>query len=226
MPNYFAFSDQDDIWLPDHLSKAVTILSTIPARRPALYCGRTRLISESGAFLGHSPLFRRPPSFRNAVMQSIAGGNTMVLNRAARQLLLKARQARPVAHDWWTYQLVSGAGGYVHYDPVPTVLYRQHGMNQVGSNLGYQARWHRTKMLLSGRFANWTRQNLTALQSVQDLFTPENRDILRHMAIMRDGSLSMRVSELLSIRHLPPDSARKPGSRPRGGTESRMISHA
>jgi hypothetical protein len=127
-------------------------------------------------------------------MQSIAGGNTMILNRAAQQLLFKARQARPVAHDWWTYQLVSAAGGYVHYDPVPTILYRQHSTNQVGSNLGYQARWQRTKMLLSGRFANWTHQNLTALQSVEDLMTLENRDILRHMVTMRNGSLRLRMA--------------------------------
>ena len=192
--DYFAYSDQDDIWLPDHLSKAIAILNTISRSQPALYCGRTRLIAEDGAFLGYSPLFRRPPSFRNAVMQSIAGGNTMVMNRAAQQLLFKARQARPVAHDWWTYQLVSAAGGFVHYDPAPTVLYRQHSTNQVGSNLGFHARWQRTKMLLSGRFANWTHQNLTALESVEELFTSENRDILRHMAAMRNGSLRLRVA--------------------------------
>ena len=33
------------------------------------------------------PLFERAPDFRNALVQSIAGGNTMVFNRAARDLL-------------------------------------------------------------------------------------------------------------------------------------------
>ncbi len=44
-------------------------------------------------------------------MQSIAGGNTMVFNRATRDLLVRTAAAKPVAHDWWLYQLVSGTGG-------------------------------------------------------------------------------------------------------------------
>ena len=36
-------------------------------------------MSETGAAEGHSPLFLKPPSFRNALVQSIAGGNTMQL---------------------------------------------------------------------------------------------------------------------------------------------------
>ena len=41
-----------------------------------------------------------------------------------------------VAHDWWAYQLVSGAGGTVIYDPEPFVAYRQHAGNLIGGNQG------------------------------------------------------------------------------------------
>ena len=82
-----------------------------------------------------SPLFRRPPSFRNALVQSLAGGNTMVLNRPARDLVaLASRRARFVSHDWWAYLLVTGAGGAVHYSAKPLVRYRQHAHNLVGAN--------------------------------------------------------------------------------------------
>src|SRR6478752_10829642 len=45
-----------------------------------------------------------------------------------------------VAHDWWTYQVVTGIGGTAHYDPWPSLRYRQHGLNLVGANRGLRAR--------------------------------------------------------------------------------------
>jgi glycosyltransferase involved in cell wall biosynthesis len=192
--DYYAFSDQDDIWLPDHLSRAIGVLMQIPAEIPAFHCGRTKLITESGTPIGLSLLFSRKPSFRNAIMQSIAGGNTMVFDRAAHQLLISARGAEPVAHDWWVYQLVTGAGGQVHYDPDPTVCYRQHDTNQLGSNIGWRPRARRLRMLLSGRFSRWTSQNLKVLQSVNNLLTPDSRELLQHVAVMQQGSLAARIA--------------------------------
>ena len=102
---------------------------------PLLFCSRTLTITESGTPVGMSPLFRRTPSFRNALVQSLAGGNTMVLNRAARDIVaLASRRARFVSHDWWAYLLVTGAGGVVHYSAKPLVRYRQHAQNLVGAN--------------------------------------------------------------------------------------------
>lgn len=112
--DYYAYSDQDDIWEPDHLSRALDWLKTVPANVPALYSSRTRYIFENGFDLGFSTLFKRLPSFRNALVQSIAGANTMVFNRAARLLLRKTpSQLEIVFHDWWAYMLVSGCDGRI-----------------------------------------------------------------------------------------------------------------
>jgi hypothetical protein len=192
--DFYAFSDQDDIWMPDHLSRAIGALMQIPTGIPAVHCGRTQLIAETGTPIGLSLLFSRKPSFRNAIMQSIAGGNTMVFNHAAHQLLVAARGAEPVAHDWWVYQLVTGAGGQVHYDPVPTVCYRQHETNQLCSNIGWSPRARRVRMLLSGRFARWTSQNLKALRTARALLTPDSREVLKQVAVMQEGSLAARIA--------------------------------
>ena len=42
------------------------------------------LIDETNRDIRIAPLFRKPPIFENALVQSIAGGNTMVFNQAAR----------------------------------------------------------------------------------------------------------------------------------------------
>lgn len=125
--DYYAYSDQDDIWEPDKLARAVEWLKTVPEHIPALYCSRTRLVDASNSEIGDSPLFTKPPSFANALMQNIGGGNTMVFNNAARNLLREAGKTRPViTHDWWAYMVVTGCGGRIFYDEEPTLRYRQH----------------------------------------------------------------------------------------------------
>jgi glycosyltransferase involved in cell wall biosynthesis len=165
--DYFAFSDQDDIWLADKLARALVWLRTIPDAVPALYCARTALIDESGVPAGLAQRFSRPPGFRNALVQNIGGGNTMVFNRAAKRLLEASRALDVVTHDWWAYQIVTGAGGAVFYDPNPPVKYRQHGNNILGSNLGFAARMRRIRMLFAGRVVDWNDRNIAALQSLR-----------------------------------------------------------
>lgn len=176
--DYFALCDQDDFWDPDKLATAIAWLDTIPQQIPALYCARTRLIDEENKEVGFSPLFAKPLSFRNALVQSVAGGNTMVFNAAARALLIEAGDDVDVqAHDWWAYLVVTGCGGRVHYDAVPTVSYRQHGRNQVGSNISWWARWLRIRKLLAGRFKAMNDRNCAALQRLRHRLTPENQRI-------------------------------------------------
>ena len=132
--DYYAYSDQDDIWEADKLQRAMSWLLTIPEDVPALYCSRTRLVDAHNRDIGYSPLFTKPPSFANALMQNVGGGNTMVFNNAARALLCEAgADADVVTHDWWAYLLVSGCGK-VFYDACPSLRYRQHGGNLVGMN--------------------------------------------------------------------------------------------
>jgi hypothetical protein len=136
--------------------------------------------------LGPSLRFRRQPGFGNALVQCIGGGNTMVMNAAARALVARsADRVAPVCHDWWCYQLVSGAGGTVVHDPEPCLFYRQHGANQLGANLGARAAARRLAAALGGRFAGWNTVNLAALAEVEGELTPQNRQLLREFAALR-----------------------------------------
>ena len=68
--DYFAFCDQDDLWDADKLAIAIGWLESISNKVPALYCTRTRLIDEDDKPIGFSPLFSKPFSFGNALVQS------------------------------------------------------------------------------------------------------------------------------------------------------------
>ena len=198
---YFAFCDQDDLWHPDKLERALRWLQTVPADTPALYCSRTVLVDEHDQTIGQSHLFTHPPGFRNALVQSIAGGNTMVFNRTARALLQSAGPAvEAITHDWWAYMLVTGCGGRVHYDPEPTLRYRQHGQNQFGSNVSVSEQFQRVQQLLQGRYRGWIQANLKALMRMRHHFTPEHQQVLDNVIRARSRWVVPRLLGLYRCR--------------------------
>jgi len=186
---WFAYCDQDDVWLPGKLAAGLAALAPYAdTARPALYGGRTLAIDDQDREGGLSPLFERPPSFRNAVAQCIMGGNTMLMNRAAAVLVADAAGLDVVTHDWFTYQLVSGADGFISYDPRPFVLYRQHGQNVIGSNLGWKARWGRLLRALRGEYREWNQLNVAALARRAPVLTEANRAVLEAFGQARQAA--------------------------------------
>ncbi|MEP9385688.1 glycosyltransferase family 2 protein [Mesorhizobium sp. KR9-304] len=195
--DYFAFCDQDDLWEAGKLETALAWMRTQDASLPLLFCSRTLTISQAGQAIGKSPLFRRQPSFRNALVQSLAGGNTMVFNRPGRNLLARAsRRAGFVSHDWWAYLLVTGTGGVVHYCPEPLVRYRQHAGNLVGANTSWTARLARLKFLLGGGFGRWSDTNLDGLEKNRDLLTPDAAASLELFVRARRSSFFTAMASL------------------------------
>jgi glycosyltransferase involved in cell wall biosynthesis len=193
--DYYAFCDQDDVWEADHLARAVGILARTHARVPAIYGSRTRLIDGAGHEIGFSPLFSRRPTFRSSLVQSIAGGNTMVFNEKARELLAFCGPDVVVpAHDWWLYQAVSACGGDVFYDACPSVRYRQHAQNVIGANTGVAARLRRLWMLAQGRFRHWSDLNVAALTRLEPRMTAENRHIFELFREARRQPLLRRAA--------------------------------
>ncbi|WP_367715695.1 glycosyltransferase family 2 protein [Nitratireductor sp. GISD-1A_MAKvit] len=194
---FVAFSDQDDVWDADKLSCAVRKLDEAGGGQSAMYCGRTRLVDRFGAECGFSPLFVRKPCFENAIVQSIGGGNTIVLNAAAHNLVrASALRTSFVSHDWWCYQIVSGAGGLVIYDPQAHIAYRQHGGNLIGENQGWRARRKRLVALAEGRFAGWNSVNIAALEQCGDLLNDEGRRVLAGFRAVREAMLLRGTSRL------------------------------
>lgn len=190
----YAFCDQDDVWLPTKLEVALkNITDSRIDDLPYVYCGRTAYVTETLRDCGASPLFIFPRDFRNALVQSIAGGNTMVINRAAKFLLETVGMVTVPSHDWWIYQLVTGVGGVVFYDPTPQILYRQHHGALIGGNRSFGAKLDRLWLLLKGRFRCWNSQNIEALSSASNLLTASNLETLRLFKALRGAKLKDRI---------------------------------
>ena len=192
--DFFAFCDQDDEWDADKLSSALKWMNEVPAKVPAVYGARTRIVCADGTHRGLSRRFSRPPSFANALVQSIAGANTMLFNGATKKLFERSGQLDVVSHDWWAYQLVSGSGGIFHYDPEPHLDYRQHDANRIGCNRGLRAQIKRLGMVLTGGFSDWNNINLAALQRCRDCLTDEARALLDSYEAMRVAGFWRRIA--------------------------------
>jgi hypothetical protein len=191
--DFFAFSDQDDVWSAEKLTKALVWLEGNSKGGPALYFTRTILVAKDGELLGCSPLFTRQPSFQNSLVQNIASGNTMVFNHAAKLLLAQTpADIKLVSHDWWAYQMLTGAGGVAYYDAWPSTEYRQHEKNLMGSNAGLAARLLRFRAFARGRFARWNDTNILALNQMRHLLSPANVDILDRFEVARKSFIPKR----------------------------------
>lgn len=141
------FADQDDVWLPLKVERAWNVIVAVPDR-PTLYCSAQMLSDEKLRPLHATQRWPREPSFQNALSENIVTGCTAALNPAAAALLRQAGVPNRVRfHDWWMYLVVS-AFGTVIFDPEPTLLYRQHGSNQIGHGAGWWGRQRRIMTFL------------------------------------------------------------------------------
>jgi len=193
---YFAFADQDDLWDTDKLERGLAALEGVPNDVPALYCARTRTVDAQGGLIGLSPLFLRPPSFRNALIQNLGAGNTMMFNSAARELLRNVGLVNVPAHDWWAYLVVSVYGGVIVYDAEPCLSYRQHGHNIIGHNRGMLQRLKRYGLALIGRNRRWSDQHLNALQPILDNCSAEQKAVYYKFSQYRNLPVLLRIRKM------------------------------
>lgn len=176
---YYAFCDQDDIWMKNHLSRGIKCIDNIASSKPSLFCSRTTLINEVGHLIGKSQRFLKKPSFKNALVQSIAGANTMIFNKKAFELFLMANiKKKIVSHDWLLYIFVSGSEGNIIYDQIPSVLYRQHDRNIIGTNRGIFNKAKRIYMVIRGIYNEYNMLNFYQIDGF-DLLSENNKKVYK-----------------------------------------------
>ena len=205
--DYYAFCDQDDVWLPEKLQRTIERLESEAGKVadkqdcPLLYCGRTAYVRDDLQIYSHSPLFVFPCSFRNALVQSIAGGNTMVFNQAVKTLLERTGRLPISSHDWWIYQLITGVGGRVFYDPQPLILYRQHEKALSGGNSSWSSKFSRLIRLLKGDFKLLLNRNSLCLDAVRPNLDGHALEVLNLFERMRKAKFKDRL-RLFSVSGL------------------------
>ena len=136
-----AFCDSDDVWLPTKLEISMQRLEQMQQRhgKQAPCLVYTDLIPTdatlkplSSSFWKESGFPPQVPSFSQQLMRNRLTGCTLLCNRALAELGGPIPQ-EALMHDAWL-GLVAVAFGHVECIQTPTVLYRQHASNQLGSS--------------------------------------------------------------------------------------------
>jgi glycosyltransferase involved in cell wall biosynthesis len=129
--DYYAFCDQDDVWLPGKLARAALALGALD--RPALYCSAVMCVDQALRPLGERRI-GGDASFEQLLFQNVAYGATVVINAAARAgIVARLPDGDVIMHDWWC-ALWAAAFGVIIRDDEPGLLYRQHAANAVGAS--------------------------------------------------------------------------------------------
>jgi glycosyltransferase involved in cell wall biosynthesis len=196
--DYYAFSDQDDVWLPEKISRAVNKLEPGPRNVPALYCSRLEYVDEG---LNHLQWSRIPRciGYGNAIVENIATGCTVVLNRTARELISFRIPVNCLMHDWWCYLIVS-CFGQVVFDEHPGIKYRLHRSNRIGAATTFIDDVNRriTRFFRSdGGVFRFSDQAKSFINTFGDRIPEEQRRIL-YLVISGKSSIKDRVRLAMS----------------------------
>ena len=179
--DYYAFCDQDDVWDANRLERGLIWHEGLNIEVPAVFGSRPRLIDASNRVTGLAKLMNKPPSFQHALAQNLLPGHTMLFNNATRNLLVKtADYIGKISHDYWTYLIVTGVGGGVHYSLKPTVSYRQHETNVIGVNVSLLHHLWRFKRVARGDVRRRSALRIKALEECWHILTPSAQSSLQH----------------------------------------------
>ena len=196
--DFYAFSDQDDVWDLDKLQKAVLLLqATHKADEPALYFSNLNIVDESLNFISLMHKEQFPLTFDYAFFRNKCSGCTMVFNNKLRDTYLPAgRPAYAVMHDWW-FLLFAYCVGSVVYDSAPSINYRQHSSNVIGAKHSYYKRWkdRLRRLLFSEQGRNERLKQGRALLNVAgDIMSAEKYALLsRLVATKRDFKTKLQL---------------------------------
>ena len=131
--DYYAFADQDDIWMPNKLAIACSVLATKDNSKPNLFTSNSMQVDAEGREL--APFHKGPePKFRkgNVLVFGTEQGCSMVFNKRAMEIYSE-HEPNLTWHDRWMYHICYFLGS-VTYDHQPLFYYRRHEKNALANH--------------------------------------------------------------------------------------------
>lgn len=159
--DFFAFSDQDDVWLPSKIESAISALVTNESNgyssNLTLYDG-----TETIGYLDKS----QPQVEFDYVFQGASAGCTYIIDLELFSALRRAlhncdvtKLSASVSHDWTIYYVCRRSNLKWHIDNNSYIYYRQHDNNCYGAKRGLGAQ-------IQMFFGEWYKSNLFFMDSL------------------------------------------------------------
>lgn len=179
--DFVAFSDQDDIWAPGRLERAMKLMEESGAA--AYSCDLLAFDNQARSARYLEKKARQQPL--DYLFQGASAGCTYVLERKAAQLVAEKLSAHPqgmaneMSHDWLIYAICRSHGLRWLHDDSAQVFYRQHGRNVYGASQSWQglkkklamvrSGWYRRQIVWNAHFLRGSTEELAVLSAVTRL---------------------------------------------------------
>lgn len=164
---YFGFSDQDDIWLPEKLSRAVALLSSTGSSG---YASNLTAFSEA-EYCEWEITKARPQRRFDHLFQSASAGCTYVFDGRALALIAsrigttKDVDLAGMSHDWLCYAICRSHGLSWIIDDWSGIRYRQHNENLFGAMPGFGGVLKRLRLMNGGWYRGLFLRNRSFLDA-------------------------------------------------------------
>ena len=208
---YCMFSDQDDVWLEKKIEVTLKTMKDIEQKygksKPILVHTDLKVTDKdlniiNNSFWKYQKLDRNYNTINYLLVQNNITGCTMMLNKS----LVKISNNIPkecVMHDWWIGLIGSVFGKVIGID-TQTMLYRQHGNNEVGAHkygglefvLNKFKNIKRVKMNIDEAIA----QSRVFYNIYKDKLTYEDKKIISEFSKIKNKNIIKRKSTILKYK--------------------------
>jgi len=121
--DFYAFADQDDVWLEDKLQRAIDKLENI--KGVGLYYSMMTQVNNNLEVLKEQQTLLYPINKPEVLFQNFVQGSTIVFNKDACDLIKEYELKDKIAHDIWLPCVVTYFGKVI-FDEESYILYRKH----------------------------------------------------------------------------------------------------
>lgn len=128
--DFFAFSDQDDVWISNKLFTGIHHISTYKTI-PALFYSDYQIVDSNLNKLNNK-ISTKDYTLGNVLLGEAPLGCTMLFNKELIKLLRIKRSNYLRMHDHWTILTCLAYDGYIYFEKDKLIYYRQHLNNVVG----------------------------------------------------------------------------------------------
>lgn len=195
--DYYAFSDQDDIWNEDKLQRGIRAISEI--NDPALYCTNCELVDSNLNDIGRNTHRKKPHYTLESVLclASCAQGCTSVFNKELASIIQDNDMPDVfIMHDSLLTCLCALIDGKIIYDDIPSMKYRMHDNNVFGMVSAKQNKFNvirnRLNEITKKRKISMCDQAVSLLKVYRKYISLKNQDICR-LVIDSKTSIKARI---------------------------------
>lgn len=198
---YYAFSDQDDVWLPQKLQIQLDAIGALDPSRGALVYTDLSVVDQELQVIAPSMIKAQSDHANTTLLaelteNTVTGGVTLINQTLARMWTGK-EEHELLMHDWYLGLLAASQGQLAYVDLV-TQLYRQHDQNVLGARTlrKRMANWIRPQLLFQ-KYWNLIHDSQEQARNLLVLpLEPQDRELVEDFVTILDQGMAERIRRI------------------------------